>query len=92
MFPSGDTSLGFDDVDGDRIIDAWVCDPGDMVMMIFWGNREMSKYKRQGLGGVPYTAKGAFYDVDGDGDLDVVLKVEQTEGAPQFSWIELSQR
>lgn len=89
LFPSGDTSLGFDDVDGDGCTDAWYCDPGDMVMVVYWGNNEMTQYRRQGVGAVPYTAKGAFFDVDGDGDLDVVLKVENPETAPQYSWIKL---
>ncbi len=32
---------------------------------------------------------GALFDVDGDGDLDLVLRVEQPETGPQYSWIEL---
>ncbi|NUN96297.1 MAG: VCBS repeat-containing protein [Candidatus Omnitrophica bacterium] len=77
------------DIDRDGIIDAWCCDPGDTVMRIFYGNNDGRVFKRQSIGGVPAWSKGAFHDVDGDGDLDIVLKIEEPGRFTCFAWIPL---
>ena len=86
MVPSEPEAVGFDDIDGDGYIDAWIVDPGDCCTEIAWGRWFLPFFRFQfistGVEGLPL---GAFYDVDGDGDHDHVLK--DYDG--KLWWIEL---
>jgi hypothetical protein len=94
--PSGGTSVGFDDVDGDGFLDAWCCDPADSVFRVFYGNGRGKFRKKQQILGVWGYAKGAFFDVDDDGDLDVVFKIDHKvfvrdpNRATEYFWIQLA--
>jgi len=98
-FPSYATAIGFNDVDGDGLTDLWIADPGDTIMRIYYGNENPDFYRRQHIGGLPCThrdaSKAAFYDVDKDGDLDIVIKMVHTDPIDggvlrtEYSWIEL---
>ena len=92
--PSYGTSNGFDDVDGDGITDAWCCDPADGVVRVLYGDANGGFSVAQSIVGFGYF-EGAFFDVDGDGDLDIVLREidpgSNGKNTPtgEYSWIEL---
>lgn len=96
-FPSGGTSVGFDDIDADGALDAWCCDPGDGLMRVFYGDGKGRFRKKQRILGVWGGAKGAFFDVDEDGDLDIVMKVDheafqyEPDRPTDYLWIQLGQ-
>jgi hypothetical protein len=97
------TSIGFDDIDGDGILDAWWCDPDDNQMEALWGNEQGKFASEQVISIGDYEVQGAFFDVDEDGDFDIVLKTGAyvnirsatptvTAGVGEFLWIELEKR
>jgi VCBS repeat protein len=93
--PSGGTSVGFDDVDADGALDAWCCDPGDGLMRVFYGDGKGRFREKQWILDVWGGATGSFFDVDGDGDLDVVMKVDhkalrdEPDRPTDYFWIQL---
>jgi hypothetical protein len=103
-FPSRVTSLGFDDVDGDGVVDAWCCDPGDDNVSILWGDETGCFSTRQMVSLDGIYAQGGFFDVDGNGNLDYVLREvsydercgmttsPQPRSPSDYYWIRLEKR
>lgn len=80
------TSVGFDDVDGDGRRDAWCCDSADGFIEIFWGNGKGDFTTRQTLRtGSHFGIQTAFYDMNGDGILDLVMS--SFVGPEEYFWI-----
>lgn len=71
---SGNCSVGFDDIDGDRFLDVWRCDCGDGYVQIFWGD---------GRGGIAGTqrlfvhniTKAAFVKAEDDESMEMVAEL-----------------
>ncbi|MCB9768168.1 MAG: VCBS repeat-containing protein [Candidatus Omnitrophica bacterium] len=89
--PSLGTSVGFDDIDGDGHEDGWCGDPGDARVRIFWGTGDGRFPQRQNLSLSDYCEGHAFKDMDGDGDLDLLLKKvvkrAHLDNSTEYEWV-----
>ncbi len=78
-------SAGADDIDADGFIDPWISDPADGTLWILFGDVENKfKKKQRILGG--WVARGAFLDMDEDGDLDFVSDGFNDGGGDYIRW------
>lgn len=87
-FPSGLSvphSAGADDIDGDGIADLWISDPADDTLWIFYGDEEREFRQKQQIID-KFVARGAFMDMDGDGDLDFVSDGFNDGGGDYVRW------
>ncbi|MCB9770430.1 MAG: VCBS repeat-containing protein [Candidatus Omnitrophica bacterium] len=84
---SGVTSVGLDDVNGDGFVDAWIADPADGALQVYYGKRRSFYWFRSTLllGGLRQIC---FIDLDEDGDLDLVGKNLGSFYEKRIYWME----
>jgi len=75
------TGVSVADVNGDGLLDIYVCYSGDEIAekranQLFINNGNLTftdKAKAMGVADIGYTTNAAFFDYDGDGDLDLFV-------------------
>ncbi len=92
--------VGFDDVNGDGVMDAWWMDRSRRFVSVLWGDEERVYYGSQlfDFYDTVMPEWAAFYDVDSDGQLDILMAGQGTEerrpdpDAPwSMYWVRLKQ-
>ena len=87
------TGVSVADVNGDGLLDIYVCYSGDDVAekranQLFINNNNLTftdQAKAMGVADIGYTTNAAFFDYDGDGDLDLFVLNDNIKITPVYT-------